>query len=256
MLTFRNSLILYTLTLAGLASMVIYQHFSLLWPGLLTIGYAALIGYGSARVESSFFVKTVCHGPASRQQIALTFDDGPTEMTLEILAILRRHSVAATFFCIGQRVNQWPDIVRQAHAEGHIIGNHSFSHGYWFDLFSTIQFQQELQLTNQAIQTAIGRQPALFRPPYGVTTPNLAWAIRQRKLTCVGWNVRTMDTVITNETKLLARAVNALAPGTIFLFHDHVASTARMLEAFILEARNRGYEFVNLNQLLDVQPYV
>lgn len=255
MLNFRNSLIIYTLALAGLAYLIICQQFSLLWLVLLTIGYAGLIGYGSARIESSFFIKTICHGPSTRQQIALTFDDGPTEMTLGILAILRRHSVAATFFCIGQRVNQLPDIVRQAQSEGHIIGNHSFSHGYWFDLLSTTQFRQELQLTDQTIQTAIGQRPALFRPPYGVTTPNLAWAIRQQH-TCVGWSVRTMDTIITNETQLLTRAVNALAPGTIFLFHDHIASTARILEAFILEAKNRGYEFVNLDQLLEIQPYV
>jgi len=256
MLTFRNSLIIYALALAGLAYLVVFQHFSLLWPGLLTIGYAGLIGYGSARIESSFFIKTICHGPVSRPQIALTFDDGPTELTPEILAILRRHSVVATFFCIGQRVNQRPDIVRQVQAEGHIIANHSFSHGFGFDLLSTTQFLQELQLTDQAIEGAIGQRPLLFRPPYGVTTPGLAGAIRQQGHTCIGWNMRTMDTVTADATQLLTRTVNALAPGTIFLFHDHIASTARMLDDFIQEAQSRGYEFVTLDQLLSLQPYV
>lgn len=255
MLNFRNTLIIYTFLLSSLTYLVNFQNFSLLWPVLLTIGCGGLVGYGSARISLSFFIKTVCHGPLNRQQIALTFDDGPTEMTAEILAILRRHSVAATFFCIGQRVTQRPDIVRQAQVQGHIIANHSFSHGFFFDLFSTAQFQRELQLTDQAIEAAIGQRPALFRPPYGVTTPGLAWAIRQQEHTCVGWNVRTMDTVITDETQLLARTVKALAPGTIFLFHDHVATTTRMLEAFILEAKARGYEFVNLDRLLNIQPY-
>jgi peptidoglycan/xylan/chitin deacetylase (PgdA/CDA1 family) len=255
MLNFRNSLIAYTLALAGLTWLVIFQHFSLLWPGLLTIGYAGIIAYGSARIESSFFIKTICQGSSEHQYIALTFDDGPTEMTLEILAILRRHSITATFFCIGQRVNQRPDLVRQAYSDGHIIGNHSFSHGFFFDLLSTAQFQWELQLTNQAIEAAIGRRPVLFRPPYGVTTPGLACAIRHQKHICVGWNMRTMDTVITDETQLLARTINALAPGTIFLFHDHIASTTRMLEAFIVEAKSQGYEFINLDHLLSIAPY-
>jgi peptidoglycan/xylan/chitin deacetylase (PgdA/CDA1 family) len=255
MLSFYNTLVVYTLSLAGLVFLVISKNFSLLWPSLLTVVYAGLIGYGSARISSSFFIKTVCHGPPTRQQIALTFDDGPTEMTMEILAILRRHSVAATFFCIGQRVKQRPTIVRQAYAEGHIIANHSFSHSFFFDLLSSTQFQRELRLTNQAIEATIGRRPVLFRPPYGVTTPGLAWASWQQGHTCVGWNIRTMDTVTTDATQLLTRTINALAPGAIFLFHDHVAATARILEAFILEAKKQGYEFVNLDHLLNIPVY-
>jgi peptidoglycan/xylan/chitin deacetylase (PgdA/CDA1 family) len=255
MLSFRTSLILYTLALVILAYLAIFQHYSLLWVGFLTISYAGVIGYGSARIESSFFIKTICSGSTSSHQIVLTFDDGPTESTLEILAILRRQAIPATFFCIGQRVNQRPDIIRQAYAEGHIIASHSFSHGFFFDLLSSTQFRQELQLTDQAIKSVIGRQPALFRPPYGVTTPGLAWAIKERGHSCIGWNVRTMDTVIPDETKLMTRAINALAPGTIFLFHDHVASTARMLESFIVEAKSRGYEFVSLDHSLNILPY-
>ena len=255
MLSFRAALALYAVALTVLAYLAISQQISLAWFGLLTAAFISLISYGSARINSSFFVPARCQGPPTQRRIALTFDDGPTELTLEILAILRRQAVPATFFCIGQRVQQQPAIVQQAHADGHIVANHSFSHGYCFDLLSTNQFWQELQLTDQAIESAIGRRPALFRPPYGVTTPGLATAIRQGGYTCVGWNVRTMDTVTPDATQLLARAVNALAPGTIFLFHDHIPATAHMLEAFIVEARNRNYEFVNLDQLLSVQPY-
>lgn len=255
MLSFRRALWLYVVAVAGLTYLVIFHHFSFGWISWLTAALIAFIGYGSARISSCFFVPVRYQGPADQRHIALTFDDGPTEQTLEILAILRRQAVPATFFCIGQRVRQQPAIVQQMQVEGHLIANHSFSHGYFFDLLSTNQFWHELQQTDEAIQKAIGRRPRLFRPPYGVTTPGLAAAIRQGGYTCVGWNVRTMDTVTPDATQLRHRAVKGLAPGTIFLFHDHVTATARMLEDFIIEARSQNYEFVPLDRLLNLQPY-
>jgi peptidoglycan/xylan/chitin deacetylase (PgdA/CDA1 family) len=229
---------------------------SLWWLALPLAAYVGVVAYGAARVSSSFFIETRCAALTKQPHIALTFDDGPVATTAAVLAILTRHEAPATFFCIGQRVRANPGLVRQLAAAGHLIGNHSFTHHFFLDLFSVRQLGQEIRDTDAAILAAIGRRPALFRPPYGVTTPNLARAIRRAGHQCIGWSVRSLDTVAQDEQRLLANMVRALAPGAVFLFHDSSAATLGMLEAFIRQAREQGYHIVPLDQLLGISPYV
>lgn len=196
-----------------------------------------MVAYGSARINSSFFIETRGGGATTQPHIALTFDDGPVATTPAALNVLTWHKGPATFFCIGQRVRENPARVRQLDAAGHLIGNHSFTHHFFIDLFSTRRLSREIDDTDAAIAAAIGRRSRLFRPPYGVTTPNLARAIRRAGHSCIGWNVRSMDTVIKDEQQLLGNIVRALAPGAVFLFHDSSAATVGMLDAFIRQAR-------------------
>ena len=85
----------------------------------------------------------------------------------------------------------------QLDAAGHLLGNHTFTHSYFIDLFSTRRLRAELADTDAAIAAATGRRPRLFRPPYGVTTPNFARALRASGHACIGWSVRSLDTVAT-----------------------------------------------------------
>ncbi len=229
---------------------------SLCWLALPLTAYIGTVAYGSARISSSFFIETICSAKTTLPHIALTFDDGPVATTPAVLDILARHEVPATFFCIGQRVRENPALVRQLGAAGHLIGNHSFTHHFFIDLFSTRRLSREISDTDAAIVAAIGRQPRLFRPPYGVTTPNFARAIRRTGHLCIGWNVRSMDTVVRDEQQLLSNMVRALAPGAVFLFHDSSAATVGMLDEFIRQARQRGFRIVPLDQLLGISPYV
>ena len=113
----------------------------------------------------------------------MTFDDGPLPgKTEQILRILREHQAPTAFFCIGNRMEKNPELVKQTHAEGHIIGNHSFSHSSTFDLLSTQKMSGELNAADVAVCDILGFKPRLFRPPYGVTNPNLARAIRIMRL--------------------------------------------------------------------------
>lgn len=228
---------------------------SLWWLALPLAAYVAAVSYGSARVSSSFFIETLCSAETTQPHIALTFDDGPVAGTPAVLDILAHHGVPATFFCIGQRVRENPDLLRQMDAAGHLIGNHSFTHHFFIDLFSTRRWEAELRDTDDAIATATGRRPRLFRPSYGVTTPNLARAIRRSGHLCIGWNVRSMDTVVKDGPQLLGSMVRALAPGAVFLFHDSSATTAGMLDEFIQQAQQRGFRIVPLDQLLGISPY-
>jgi len=229
---------------------------SLWWLVLPLAAYVGVVAYGSARISSSFFIEAHCGAATTQPHIALTFDDGPVATTPTVLDILARHEVPATFFCIGQRVQENPDLVRQLDAAGHLVGNHSFTHHFFIDLFPSRRLSQEISDTDAAIAAAIGRRPRLFRPPYGVTTPGLARAIRRAGHLCIGWSVRSLDTVVRDEQQLLDRMVRALAPGAVFLFHDSSAATVGMLDAFIRQARQRGFRIVPLDQLLGVSPYV
>lgn len=255
MLTYRQAQWL----LAGGVALVLalwwWAGVSLAWLVVPVAAYVAAAAYGSSRISSSFFVETNWRGPTDQSHIALTFDDGPVAGTAQILAILARHAAPATFFCIGQRAQEQPELLRQIDAAGHLLGNHTFTHSHFIDLFSTRRLRAEIADTDAAIVAATGRRPLLFRPPYGVTTPNFARALRASRHQCIGWSVRSLDTVAKDETQLLNKVTAALAPGAVFLFHDTSAVTAAVLDKFLRQARERGFHVVPLDQLLGVIPY-
>lgn len=255
MLAYRNAVIALVSAAAVIVSLWTVAGTSLWWFCLPLAGYLGVVAYGSSRIDSSFFIETRCVAQTELPHIALTFDDGPVSTTPAILDILRQHQAPATFFCIGQRIQDNPALLRQIDADGHLIGNHTFTHHYLLDLFSAQRLSKEIQDTNDLITAAVGKQAQLFRPPYGVTTPNLARAIRKNGLQCIGWSVRSMDTVIKDEQKLLGNMLKMLKPGAVFLFHDSSAATVGILDEFITQARKSGFHIVPLDQLLSLTPY-
>ncbi|MFM7078736.1 MAG: polysaccharide deacetylase family protein, partial [Bacteroidota bacterium] len=147
--------------------------------------------YGSKNIDSGFFIKTVCK-TESDNQVALTFDDGPVKgQTEKVLDILHNHGVKATFFCIGKRMQENPDLVKRIEREGHLVSNHSYTHHFLFDMFPFKRMLAELMDTNQVILKVTGKTNLYFRPPYGVTTPVLARAINRSGLAGIGWSVRS-----------------------------------------------------------------
>ena len=105
-------------------------------------------------------------GATDRHAVALTFDDGPSPYTSKILAVLARHQVKATFFVVGKRVDQYPDLARRVVAAGHVIANHSYSHRN-LNLETSADVASELARTESIIARTTGVKPALFRPPFG-----------------------------------------------------------------------------------------
>jgi peptidoglycan/xylan/chitin deacetylase (PgdA/CDA1 family) len=122
-------------------------------------------------------------------------------------------------------------------------------------MYPAKKMQEDLKLMDAEMQKVIGLKPKLFRPPYGVTNPNLAKAIKKGGYTPVGWSVRSMDTVIKDRKKLLERINEGIKPGAVFLFHDTSKATLDMLPGFIKEVKNRGYNIIPLDKLLALQPY-
>ena len=112
-----------------------------------------------------------------------------------------------------------------------------------------------MQQMDKAVYNTTGLIPRLFRPPYGVINPNLKKAIINGNYLPIGWNVRSMDTVINDEAKLLNKVLSKVKPGAVLLFHDTSAATIAMLPAFINEVKARGYKLVRLDKMLNLQPY-
>jgi peptidoglycan/xylan/chitin deacetylase (PgdA/CDA1 family) len=256
MLNFRNINILFTSLLIILTG--VHIKYGLPWYAyaLLVFVYSLVVFYGCYYIGSNFFIKVICSADTERKEIAISFDDGPaTSYTPDILRLLKQDTIKATFFCIGNRIAGNENILRQIIDEGHIVGNHSFSHHFWFDMFSSAKMLEDMRKMDHEMEKVTGMQPKLFRPPYGVTNPNLKKAILRGGYTPVGWSVRSMDTVIKDEKKLLDKIKGAIRPGAVFLFHDTSKTTVNVLPAFIQEVKNRGYQVVPLDKLLHLTPY-
>lgn len=256
MLNFRNTNIFFIVLLFALTGVHVKFGLPIFIYFILLISYSLVVFYGCYYVGSDFFIKIVCRAKTDKKEIAISFDDGPAEnYTAAILEILKSENVKATFFCIGNRIAGNELLLKQVKEEGHIIGNHSYSHHFWFDMYSAGKMQDDLKKMDTAMEAVTGLKPKLFRPPYGVTNPNVKKAIINGGYTPVGWSVRSMDTVIKDETKLLGKVTAGIRPGAVFLFHDTSKTTLNVLPEFIKEVKKRGYEIIPLDKLLALTAY-
>ncbi len=146
-------------------------------------------------------------------------------------------------------------ILKRIINEGHIIGNHSNSHNSLFDLYSSKKMLNELELASQTCQDITGYYPRFFRPPYGVTNPNLKKAVLKGGFISIGWSIRSYDTVIGNEERLQTRILDRLKPGAILLLHDSSESTLKILPRLLKEIRNKGYKMIRLDKMINLNPY-
>ena len=172
-----------------------------------------------------FFIKALCKAKTNERVVALSFDDGPATYTQTILNTLKEHSVEATFFCVGKNIAGKEQVISRIVEEGHTIGNHSYSHHFWFDMWGVSKMMSDMQEMDKEVMRVTGLKPVLFRPPYGVINPNLAAAIKTTRYTTIGWSVRSFDTKIKDEQMLLSRITVGLKPGDIILLHDSMAIT-------------------------------
>ena len=242
-------LILASLALDGTFSIPMWWYIG------LSAAFLTVVAVGVSVLSFSFFMTVRSKGDPD-DRVALTFDDGPIpEKTEQVLRILKEFDVPAAFFCIGNRVDSNPEIARRIDHEGHIIGNHSYWHGTFFDLKSAPMVTRELYDTDVAIFKAIGKKPRFFRPPYGVSNPMIARAVKRLSHSVVGWSVRSFDTVTGNPDKLLQRVTGRTRGGDVVLLHDYSPATIAALPEIIAQLRKRGLKFVRLDELIREKPY-
>jgi len=255
MLNHRNTVILFLLLLILLVSYDTYNELHWAWYFVISFCFLTVEFFGAYKINSGFHLKAICKAQASEKVIALTFDDGPDDKTENIFNVLRKNDVKATFFCIGHKIETRQDILRKIDKEGHAIGNHSFSHSYFFDLKNTNQFVKDLEMASQKIETAIGKKPLLFRPPYRVTTPGLARAVKKLNYTVMSWNIRSLDTQIKDKQQLVERIKKRIRPGSILLMHDTIRGTETVLQEVLDYLKTNNYKVVELDKLLNIKNY-
>ncbi len=201
---------------------------------------------------------TYYRGTGTEKKIALTFDDGPdAKYTGQILDILKRYKVSATFFVIGKQVHHFPEVMKRMVNEGHVVAGHSWSHPNLAKL-SDAQVRQEIIRTNQAVKSVTGKNMVMIRPPYG-SVKGKEKVINQMGISIVQWNIDTWDwksgrTPVQVEQTVLQN----LSPGSIVLKHSgggDRSTTVKALPKIIETLQQKGYEFVTVNELLEIPAY-
>lgn len=213
-----------------------FAGWPLSWTLIPVVIYIALIAIGSYKIQLNFFLKAFHSGSSQSNAIALTFDDGPSPYTFGVLDVLKSHNAKATFFCIGKEIENHPEILERIHAEGHTIGNHSYAHTNTFPILKVKKMKMELEKTGQLIENLTGQKSQLFRPPFGVTNPRIAKAVKSLKLDTIGWSVRSYDTVSKNEVRVAKRILQKLKPGAVILLHDNLPNAASVLDKVLIGA--------------------
>ena len=191
------------------------------------------------------------------KEVALTFDDGPSGYTGQVLDILDRGGAKATFFIVGRNAEQNPALVRRAVESGHEIGNHTWSHAALTGLAKAAR-HQEVQGASDAARSTVGHAPRLFRPPYGAMRPGTNREVRRAGLMPVVWSVDTRDYQPGVTAKALVARIHAsLRPGSIILLHDgggNRQKTVAALPRILAEIERQGYRAVTVTQLLNHAP--
>ena len=209
-------------------------------------------------LKLNFFVKATCRGDSTAKRVALTFDDGPDPAaTPDLLEVLRRHKIKAAFFPIGTKTRDYPEIIKQIDQEGHILGNHSFRHAWWTNFLISGALDREIRMAQEAIEAAIGKVPAYFRPPMGLTNPHLRRGLKKHGLSVVGWDVRPFDTTASTE-KVIKRVLKKIRNGSIIVLHDTgrvPADLARLTDELVTKIKERKYTFSELEELTGVRAY-
>ncbi|MCX6798469.1 MAG: polysaccharide deacetylase family protein [Candidatus Falkowbacteria bacterium] len=199
--------------------------------------------------------------------IALTFDDGPNPpYTNELLTILARHNVKATFFLTGKRLSKFPELGQALVKAGHIIGNHSYSHKFTKN-FTSLSFETEITRAQKVIEEITGKRPALYRSPWLFRQPWLLRNLRAHGLTPVAGFFSSSWEAWHAAPKIIATdAFKTIAPGRIIIFHDgadinlfswdnYRAGSVGAIDLIIPELKKQGYEFLTVDQLLGVAAY-
>lgn len=194
-------------------------------------------------------------GDPATNVVALTYDDGPSRLTPQLLALLKKYNVKATFFVLGSNVKKYPSYLKMIKDEGHLIGNHTYSHKNFYRLKKDVNLpsiiEEEILKTEAEIKKITGEKPVFLRYPYGYnkkTGIDIAHKLGYKVYNwSFGYDWNRMD-----DEKLAQKYIEHIKPGAIFLMHDHNTKTKRSLkltEKIIEELNKRGIKTVRLDEM-------
>jgi len=218
-------------------------------------GFLVVMGLGVALPQLRFFGPYICRGDPVKRQVALTFDDGPDpRSTPALLKVLREHEVEAAFFAIGNKVEAEPKLANDILRDRHLLENHSYRHSNANNLYLGAKLTAEVIRAQQVIEKHTGTTPHFFRPPFGLSNPFTFRVAKALGLKVIGWDIRSLDTRITDPAKIVRRIERGLRPGAIILLHDGDIPCERLVatvKLLLARLRERGYEVVRLDRMLN-----
>ncbi len=188
------------------------------------------------------------------QEISMTFDDGPhPELTPRLLDMLQDWGLKASFFLIGRNARAFPKIVQRIIAEGHEVGNHSWTHPVLAKL-GDVKVRTELKSTHEAIVQACGVAPRIFRPPYGaITAKQKQWIAAEFGYSTILWSVDTNDWKDRNAQIVSGRILNEARPGSIILAHDIHPTSVEAMPLALPALRDKGMKFQTVSGLISLE---
>ncbi|MEA3500231.1 MAG: polysaccharide deacetylase family protein [Candidatus Marinimicrobia bacterium] len=203
----------------------------------------------------TFFAKIIFRGNDKKKIIALTFDDGPqSPYTENILEVLKKNKISATFFLLGENIKKYPESVKKIISGNHEIGNHSYSHKKL--IFKTYDFiKNEIQKTDEILKT-YKIETKVFRPPFGLMFILLPFLAQKFEKKIIFWNINSKDYLGLSAKKISEKILNKIRPGSIILMHDgnglesgDRSNTVEVLKIIIPKLQEIGYNFSTISNL-------
>lgn len=217
---------------------------------LLIFAVFGLLFWASYSIRSGVYLRTLSRAHTREKVVALTFDDGPDPATTShVLDVLKENGVEAAFFVKGERAEASPELIERTVREGHLVGNHTWSHRPNFPVMRIKKMIEELDRCDQILKRITGKPVRLFRPPYGVTNPSVARAVRGRGYRIIGWSARSFDTQGGDREKVVRRILRGLKSGAVILLHDDRPESDRLLTLLLEALRAAGYRIDRIDRL-------
>jgi len=217
--------------------------------------YMAVLLAGVFVLRLRVFVDAMIRGPRGAKGVVLTFDDGPDPTsTPRALDALDAAGAKATFFVIGKKAEQHPDVVRDILARGHAVGLHSYAHDRLFAMRGARAWRRDLKRGSRVLEEITGDRPKLFRPPIGHTVPHTPRVVRALGLRVIGWDVSARDGIRATPSHVARRVLDGARDGSIVLLHDasergtHEPAGVAALPAILEGLAKKGLAVVPLSE--------
>ncbi len=231
-------------------------------PDHLQIGQTLMIPeYSFSEMRNMYPEHFFLKGTSGEAKVALTFDDGPDAIyTPQVLDVLTEYEVPATFFYVGERTEEHPEVVERTVEEGHVLANHSWSHPALTGL-SDLEVYEEVMDTELSMELISGQRTSFLRPPYGFVSQKNVEQLKELDYRIIQWSVDSLDWQEPTVDEILINTIPDIDDDAIILFHSaggvtqDLSSTVEVLPELIHTLEVQGYEFVTVDQIIDFPPY-
>jgi peptidoglycan/xylan/chitin deacetylase (PgdA/CDA1 family) len=229
--------------------------------GIITGVLLLVFAWGVFNIRSNFFCMVYCSKPGGNEKLCLTFDDGPDPaLTNDVLEMLSRHGFTATFFVIGNKAADHPEIVKKAFDLGHTVACHDLTHSNASNFRMSNALLKDISASRNIIQGIIGKSPLLYRPPVGFMNPHVPGVLKQLRMQCIGWNKSVRDAG-NRRQKRFSLIPQLAQPGSIILLHDCLPKPELKkefldrLEKLFRAIKEKGLRPVGVGELLNIKAY-